>query len=961
MNRVLLLMCGLSAQAHAQCGGWIHDKYTYGPNFEPGGHGRGVIWDIDGSNGARLPRLVLPARYNYGPFSSSAVDVVMRTSSGWNFMGARVAFEPDSVRLLTIATLAGGQREVFIAGTRREVSTGVKTCEVLRWSGTTWVSYGTGVSGELVDAIGWDPDGDGPVKPRVVIIARQAGGAAATVHQLIGAAWHRVGTIEGDLRVLHGWDPDGNGPLAEVLVCAGSFTVDGPDGAREEGVAVWSGAAWEAMGVRGPVNAMTTWGSGGSGGLLVVGGDFTLTEDGPVSRLAAWDGAAWSGVSSGSSERITALGTIPREAGDGEDLVVGGAFSMIGGVSAPRCAIWDGAAWRGTGSGPPVVPAWLLSHDPDGPLSGAPEILTGSWKWSGREWHSVNDMTLAGVATAGAWNDPRDPSRSVITMLHADDSGTGRTGISTWDGVSLQEHHGTALAEIGEGAKRMMRWRDASDLDGREALVVAGWFDVLDDEGRRTIGIGTWDGDVFRGFPDAIADGGPLDRVTLLTTFDPDGNGPGSPELIAAGSFARSGAEPIYNIAKWDGSLWRPLGGQLHGLVFGLVSWDADEDGPGEPLLLASGQIEPAPGQGATRFALWDGASWAYGVMSVPFVGTETLTVWDSDGVGPRAIAPVAGFFYESGTVPGCEWWEICQEFVTITAHIWEGARWESAWGFGTSWWWDEPERSGWADVLTTWDSDGDGPEPPSLLVGGRFETDVNATIYRKKAGEFGVRELWGGRLEGEQYWTHARVIEVVDLDNSGPIPPLLVVGGRFERLVDTIRARTFPTGGMARYMEGPPGVLVGPRLSGASNSDAIGIEVGAIGPGFMQYAWYRDGAVLAPGTTAGGSTIHDTTRSVLIISNPSESDWGEYHCVVTNACGSTVSRVFVLGPRCAADYGGDTVVDILDFLDFIEDFAACQARPFPCGVLGDADINGDTLVDILDFLDFMDAFASGC
>ncbi|MBX3360468.1 MAG: hypothetical protein KF705_03360 [Phycisphaeraceae bacterium] len=221
MNRILLLMCGLSAQAHAQCGGWIHDKYTYGPNFEPGGRGRGVIWDIDGPSGARLPRLVLPARYNYGPFSSSAVDVVMRTSSGWNFMGSRVAFEPDSVRLLTMATLAGGQREVFIAGLRNDVSTGAKTCEVLRWSGTTWVAYGTGVSGELVDAIGWDPDGEGPEKPRVVIIVSQASGAAATVHQLIGAAWHRVGTIEGGLRVLHAWDSDGSGPLAETLVCAG--------------------------------------------------------------------------------------------------------------------------------------------------------------------------------------------------------------------------------------------------------------------------------------------------------------------------------------------------------------------------------------------------------------------------------------------------------------------------------------------------------------------------------------------------------------------------------------------------------------------------------------------------------------------------------------------------------------------------------------------------------------------
>jgi len=63
----------------------------------------------------------------------------------------------------------------------------------------------------------------------------------------------------------------------------------------------------------------------------------------------------------------------------------------------------------------------------------------------------------------------------------------------------------------------------------------------------------------------------------------------------------------------------------------------------------------------------------------------------------------------------------------------------------------------------------------------------------------------------------------------------------------------------------------------------------------------------------------------------------------------------------CGADYNEDTEVDILDFLDFIDDFSICEQQPAPCGNFGNPDLNGDTLIDILDFLDFMDAFGNGC
>jgi hypothetical protein len=61
-------------------------------------------------------------------------------------------------------------------------------------------------------------------------------------------------------------------------------------------------------------------------------------------------------------------------------------------------------------------------------------------------------------------------------------------------------------------------------------------------------------------------------------------------------------------------------------------------------------------------------------------------------------------------------------------------------------------------------------------------------------------------------------------------------------------------------------------------------------------------------------------------------------------------------GPDCTrADYNADTLVDVLDFLDFIDDFGSCENQPAPCGSVADADLTGDTVVDVLDFLRFLD------
>jgi hypothetical protein len=147
-------------------------------------------------------------------------------------------------------------------------------------------------------------------------------------------------------------------------------------------------------------------------------------------------------------------------------------------------------------------------------------------------------------------------------------------------------------------------------------------------------------------------------------------------------------------------------------------------------------------------------------------------------------------------------------------------------------------------------------------------------------------------------------------------------------------------------------------------------IVVGGSVPYTYAWQWRPDaGAAFAPvvvGLNTGAvaqfvaPTVGDATLLVLEASSASDI---QFRCVVGNSCGQTVSEIAALiaTTDCAADYNGDTTPDVLDFLDFMDDFGACEGLDAPCGSFGDADANGDTIVDVLDFLEFIDAFGGGC
>jgi hypothetical protein len=112
-------------------------------------------------------------------------------------------------------------------------------------------------------------------------------------------------------------------------------------------IALWAGGSWRSVGggTDGIVYAVAT-----SGKDVYVGGVFDMAGGSAATRVARWNGSAWSPLGAGIAtengyEIVYSLRTI------GSDLYVGGTFEQAGSTAAFNIALWDGFTWNPLGSG----------------------------------------------------------------------------------------------------------------------------------------------------------------------------------------------------------------------------------------------------------------------------------------------------------------------------------------------------------------------------------------------------------------------------------------------------------------------------------------------------------------------------------------------------------------------------------------------------------------------------------
>ena len=151
----------------------------------------------------------------------------------------------------------------------------------------------------------------------------------------------------------------------------------------------------------------------------------------------------------------------------------------------------------------------------------------------------------------------------------------------------------------------------------------------------------------------------------------------------------------------------------------------------------------------------------------------------------------------------------------------------------------------------------------------------------------------------------------------------------------------------VVRVVTTAPYVFRQPRGGDATRGQVLALDAGVGGNhDSLTFQWLRDGQPLLDGGRVQGATsVH------LRIADVRDDDAGSFVLRVTNACTSTDSDAAIVRV-CAADFNADGMVDLFDYLDFVDAWASLRSE---------ADFDGDGVVDLFDYLDFVERFGVGC
>lgn len=154
--------------------------------------------------------------------------------------------------------------------------------------------------------------------------------------------------------------------------------------------------------------------------------------------------------------------------------------------------------------------------------------------------------------------------------------------------------------------------------------------------------------------------------------------------------------------------------------------------------------------------------------------------------------------------------------------------------------------------------------------------------------------------------------------------------------------------------LAGPPLILESPRDAiGCAGTDPATLKVYA--EGASAYRWRRNGVPIFNGPTPTGSIISGAGTATLSISPVTSGDAATYTCLVTGACGQTLSDPAVLTVPCCPDVNHDGAVDQGD-VDYLINLVAGGGNP--SGI--DPDFNADGNIDQADIDALIDVVAGG-
>ncbi len=547
-------------------------------------------------------------------------------------------YPSDDVKALAVFDDGGG--DALYAGGEFKLLEDVIANFVARWDGSGWSKVGLGFNRQ-VDALAVFNDGGGDAlyaAGNFTKISGSGGGAANYVAKWDGSSWTALGSgLDGRVYALAVYD-DGGG---EDLYVGGDFTMAGGGGASN--IARWDGSTWTALGtgVDAPVRSLAVYNDGG-GARLYVGGEFTTAGGMSADYIARWNGTTWATVGTGAGNVVRAL-TVYDDGG-GAELYAGGDFIAAGGTAANRVASWNGTTWSALGvtAGGGVnasVHSLAVYNDGGGDelyvggdftmVDGAATVRIASW--NGTAWSALGTGTTDAVLAMISFDDGGGADL-IAGGAFSLAGGASHRRIASWNGTSWAGLHGPIDAEAPED--KVLAFATYDD-GGGEALYAGGWFTSVGDVPANYVA--RWSGTAWTALGVGVASAGGDTSVNALTVYD-DGGGE---ELIVGGVFNTAGGSAANNIAAWDGTSWSTLGSGVNGSVLAMAVYD---DGGG-PALYVGGGFSMAGGMAASGIAKWDGTSWSPVGLGVNGV-VWALAVYD-DGNGAELYA--GGGFTQAG------------------------------------------------------------------------------------------------------------------------------------------------------------------------------------------------------------------------------------------------------------------------------------------------------------------------
>ncbi len=627
---------------------WDGSRWIAVPTGADGGIRALRVFDHDGG-GPERARLYVGGEFRM--LDGLVADgLAMWDGEAWESIGqggdgdvySLVVFDPDG---------HGPQPEsLYAAGVFTTIG-GVYSPGLARFDGQTWHALpNAAFQGFALDAIVFDPDGDGPGNGMIVVAGQDFLGRPS-LGAWDGDVWRgRVTGEEGEIRKLAAWGAD--------VYATGPFAM-GPGNAGADLIRWTPDAGWSILQEDVTVSqhaAIRGWdrdGDGGEPSALMIGGDVTVEGVG-LPSLVRWDGEAFRREGRGVLGVATpfaltgALGPFER------GLYLGGPLTMLDDMDTDGAARWDGEDWSSV-----VWPfdgrASIASWDPDGDGPLAPEAIAGGRfslaagqpvkniaRWTGIQWEQLGedlDGTNAGaVGAVVAWDeDGGGPGEPLLCIGGWFGTCGGREigRVARWDGSDWQRlGDGLGVAWLDDDSVESMAAADVSG-GGAPLLYAAGSLTISrtgDDASVAVLENGQW-----RSL--AAREG----TVRQLLTLERAGRA----ALYAHGEFSTIGGVPAVDLAGWTGSGWEEVGAAEHGRIWGASVVEGEVLGASGRVIVAHGEFQGGD------VAYWDGEHWHAMFESRGGFASEgwRAVSFDEDGSGPlpAAIHLTGGFDWMGG------------------------------------------------------------------------------------------------------------------------------------------------------------------------------------------------------------------------------------------------------------------------------------------------------------------------